>query len=168
MAINESFLMELEQEAASTRKLLERVPQAKLAWKPHAKSMTLSRLATHMAELPGWSEAVLGQEEFDIAPPGGPAFEPQELKTVDELLELFDANIAKMRKALSSTSDQDFMKPWTLKKAGEKVFTAPRIGVVRSTLFNHAVHHRGQLSVYLRLTGALVPATYGPSADEAM
>jgi uncharacterized damage-inducible protein DinB len=160
--------MELEQEVASTRKLLERVPEAKLDWKPHEKSMTLSRLSTHMAELPSWSEAVLGQEESDMAPPGGPAFEPKELQSVAEILELFDTNIAKMRKALSSTSDQDFVKPWTLKKGGEEVFTAPRIGVVRSTLFNHAVHHRGQLSVYLRLTGALVPATYGPSADETM
>ena len=166
MAIKDSFLQELEQEATLTRKLLERVPEDRLDWKPAEKSMTLSRLATHLAELPGWSEPVLGQDEFDIQPPGAPPYQPVEMDSVAKILETFDANIGKMRQLLGSLSDEDFMKPWTLKMGGANVFTAPRVGVVRSTLFNHSVHHRGQLSVYLRLCGAPVPATYGPSADE--
>lgn len=166
MPISESFLQELEQEAALTRKLLERVPEDKLDWKPAEKSMTLSRLATHLAELPGWSEPVLGQDEFDIQPPGAPPYEPVEMESVARILETFDANTEKLRQLLASLSDVDFMRPWTLKMGGEQVFTAPKVGVVRNTLFNHTVHHRGQLSVYLRLLGVPVPATYGPSADE--
>jgi uncharacterized damage-inducible protein DinB len=168
MAIKDGFLQELEQESAATRKMLERVREDKLDWRPHEKSMTLARLASHLAELPGWSAAVLSEDEFDMAPPGGPAYEPQMLDSLSAILDLFDANLAKMHELLSSTSDEEFMKQWTLKSGGEKVFSAPKISVMRTTLFNHAVHHRGQLSVYLRLTGAPVPATYGPTADEEM
>ncbi|UCF19360.1 MAG: DinB family protein [Gemmatimonadota bacterium] len=166
MAINESLLIELQQEAAATRKVLENIPEDKLAWRPHEKSMTLSRLATHIAELPAWGEVMLSRDEFDIAPPGAPPFQPQELGSVAEILDLFDKNVAKLRELAGSTSDEDFRKQWTLLKGGNQVFTAPRIGVVRSTLFNHTIHHRGQLTVFLRLVGAPVPGTYGPSADE--
>jgi uncharacterized damage-inducible protein DinB len=168
VAISEAFLAELEQEAAATRRALERVPEDKLTWKPHEKSMTLSRLATHIAELPGWAEVILSQDEFDIAPPGAPPFTPQQLGSVAEILDLYDANVAKLRDLLGSTSDAAFRKPWKFLNGGEEVFTAPRVGVVRNILFNHAIHHRGQLSVFLRLAGAPVPATYGPSADETL
>lgn len=166
MAIKDAFLQELEQEAAFTRRLLERLPEDKLEWKPAEKSMTLSRLATHLAELPGWAEPVLAHDEFDIQPPGAPPYQPVEMESVGKILETFDANIEKLRQLLESLSDEDFMRPWTLKMGGADVFTAPKVGVVRSTLFNHAVHHRGQLSVYLRLCDVPVPAVYGPSADE--
>ncbi|MEE9134012.1 MAG: DinB family protein [Gemmatimonadota bacterium] len=166
MAIHEALLAESQMEALQTRKLLERVPEEKLGWKPDEKSMTMSRLASHLAELPGWCDAVLKQDEFDIAPPDAPPYETRELESVSEILETFDAGMAKMREALAATSDEEFMKTWTLKKGGEEVFSAPKIGVVRNMLLNHAVHHRGQLSVYLRLTGVPVPATYGPSYDE--
>lgn len=168
MAIKDALLPELDQEAAVTRKLLKRVPADKLGWKPHEKSMTLGRLATHIAEMPGWTDVVINQNEFDVEPPGGEPYTPTEVEGVAQLLEMFDAGVTKMRELLDGTSDAEFMEPWTLKKGGEDVFTIPRIGVVRNTLFNHAIHHRGQLSVYLRLAGAPVPGSYGPTADEPM
>lgn len=166
MAIYEAFLAELDQETPRTRKMLERVPEKKLDWKPHDKSMPLGRLATHVAELQGWAEAVLAQDEFDLAPPDAPSYQPTVLKSVSEIVKLFDSNVEKLRGLLRSTSDGDFMKPWTLKMGGQALFTAPRVGVTRETLFNHLYHHRGQLSVYLRLNGVPVPQTYGPTADE--
>lgn len=168
MSIKDSFLSELEQEVPMTRKFLERVPEGKLAWKPHDRSMTLGRLASHIAELPSWGEAVLGHDEFDMAPPGGEAPTAADLDSVEEIIGLFDKNVANFREGLSATSDEEFMKVWTLKNGGEEVFSAPRIGVVRSSVLNHLVHHRAQLSVYLRLNDVPVPPSYGPSADEEM
>ncbi len=167
MAIHEALIIELDMESAKTRKMLERVPEAKLDWKPHDKSMTLGRLAGHLAELPGWGEAILVQDEFDVAPPDAPPYQPPVLESVSEIVKLFDSNIEKLRGAIRSTSDEAFMKPWTLKMGGKDLFTAPRIGVVRDMLFNHPVHHRGQLTVYLRLNDVPVPQTYGPTADES-
>ncbi|UCC74855.1 MAG: DinB family protein [Gemmatimonadota bacterium] len=168
MAIREALVPELAMEAAATRKLLERVPEEKLDWKPAEKSMTLSRLATHLAELPNWGVEALTTDELDINPPGGEPYKPVELRTVSEILEHFDSSIAKLLEALKSASDEDLMKPWTLKNAGEAIFTQPKVGVLRGMVLNHAVHHRGQLSVFLRLNGVPIPATYGPSADEGM
>ncbi len=167
MPIFEAFLAELDQETPTTRKMLERVPEKKLDWKPHDKSMPLGRLATHVAELQGWAEAILTQDEFDLAPPGAPPYQPLVLEKVSEMVKLFDTNVEKLRGLLRSTSDADFMKPWTLKMGGQALFSAPRVGVARDMLFNHLIHHRGQLSVYLRLNGVPVPQTYGPTADEA-
>ncbi len=166
MAIYEAFLAELDQETPKTRKMLERVPEAKLDWKPHDKSMPLGRLATHLAELPGWAETILVQDEIDLAPPGAPPYQPVVLESVSEMVKLFDTNVEKLRGLLCSTSDADFMKPWTLKMGGQALFTAPRVGVARDMLFNHVYHHRGQLSVFLRLADVPVPQTYGPTADE--
>jgi uncharacterized damage-inducible protein DinB len=168
VAIKDALLQELEQEAAATRKLLKNVPEERLEWKPADKSMTLSRLATHLAELPGWGVHTLTTEEMDINPPGAEPYKPVQLQTVSEILELHDTNIAKLREAIAASSDDDFMKPWTFKNAGAVIFTQPRIGVLRGMVLNHTVHHRGQLSVFLRLSGASVPGTYGPSADEPM
>ncbi|NIM51061.1 MAG: DUF664 domain-containing protein [Gemmatimonadales bacterium] len=166
MPIGEALLPELDQEAAATRKVLERVPEDKLGWKPHEKSMTMGRLATHLTELPGWVKLAIDQDEIDIAPSGEPAFTPQVVESVSAMVELFDRNVAETRALIGSTPDDTFMKPWTMKKAGEEVFTAPKIGVIRHDIMNHLIHHRGQLTVYLRLSGVSVPSTYGPTADE--
>lgn len=166
MLIYEAFLAELDQETPKTRKMLERVPEKKLSWKPHDKSMPLGRLATHVAELQGWAQVILAQEEFDLAPPDAPPYQPVVLESVSEIVKLFDSNVETLRGLLRSTSDAEFMKPWTLKMGGEALFSAPRVGVTREMLFNHLYHHRGQLSVYLRLNGVSVPQSYGPTADE--
>jgi uncharacterized damage-inducible protein DinB len=151
----------------TTRKVLERVPAEKLAWKPHDKSMTLGRLASHIAELPGWAEVGIKQDEFDMAPPGEEPPTAFVGGSTNEILESFDKNRASAREVIASTADQEFMRGWTFKSGGETVFTIPKIGVVRTFILNHLMHHRGQLTVYLRLTGAKVPSVYGPTADEA-
>jgi len=168
VAIREALLVELAMEGAATRRYLERLPEDKLDWKPADKSLTLSRLATHLADLPSWGTKVLTTDEMDINPPGGEPYELVELGSASEILDLFDANHAKLLAALESTGDEEFGKSWTLKNAGVEIFTEPKLGVLRWMVLNHAVHHRGQLSVYLRLNGVPLPATYGPSADEQM
>jgi uncharacterized damage-inducible protein DinB len=168
VAIKDALLPELDQEAAATRRMLERLPEDKLDWKPAEKSMTLSRLATHLAELPMWGHQTLITDELDINPPGGEPYVGEQLTSVPEILEKFDANVEKLRDALASTDDEAIMQPWTLKAAGQDVFTLPRIGVIRGMVMNHVIHHRGQLSVYLRLLDVPLPATYGPSADDTM
>lgn len=166
MSIAEMILPEFDEEIEATRRMLERVPGDRLGWRPHEKSMTLGRLASHIAEVPGWTQAVLGQDEFDMQPPGGSEFEAADLGSVEEILTLLGANATSARQAIAATDDGEFGRSWTLKKGGEEVFTAPKGGVLRSSVLNHLIHHRGQLTVYLRLTGASVPQTYGPTADE--
>lgn len=168
MAIKDSFLIELEQEGPVTRRFLERVPQGRLTWKPHEKSMTLGRLASHIGELPGWGDIVLAQDGFDMAPPGSEPRRGSNLDSVEEIVSLFDENLEKLRERLTSTGDDDFMRMWTLKRGGDEIFSAPRVGVLRTSVLNHMVHHRAQLSVYLRLNDVAVPPTYGPTADEEM
>jgi uncharacterized damage-inducible protein DinB len=152
---------------ATTRRVLDRVPEDRLEWLPHSKSMSLGRLATHLAELPGWGSVTLRQDSFDLAPPGGPGYAPATLNTRAEILDLFDKNVASTRAVLESTDDPRFLQPWTLLKGGNTVFTLPRVAVFRTMLINHVIHHRGQISVYLRLNDVPVPSIYGPSADEA-
>lgn len=166
MAIKDAFLEELEQEAPLTRRYLERVPEDKLLWKPHQKSMTLGRLANHIAELPNWGELILTQDEFDIAPSGEESYEVSQADNVKDILAIYDANLERLRERLDATADDAFMQTWTLKNGGQEVFSAPRAGVTRSSVFNHIVHHRAQLSVYLRMNDVPLPASYGPSADE--
>ena len=162
MAIIETLLQELEQEAQTTRRVLERVPDASLGWKPHEKSMSLGGLATHLANLPTWAEIALKQSEFDLAasPPAPLASSRR------ELLERIDRNTANARAALAGRTDGELMAPWTLKSGSHTIFTMPKTSVLRSFCLNHIVHHRGQLSVYLRLLNVPVPSIYGPSADE--
>lgn len=162
MAINQALLPEFDNEMANTRKSLERVPEDKLAWKPHPKSMTMGQLATHIATMVHWTEAIVGQDSFDVATaPPTPDF-----KTRQEILNAFDQGSAAARKAIAGVSDEQLMKPWSLAKSGQTIFTLPRIGVIRGFIMNHTIHHRAQLGVYLRLNDIPVPSIYGPSADE--
>ncbi len=166
MSIAQSLLPEFDQEMSSTRKVLERVPDDRLDWCPHEKSMTLGRLASHLAELPMWTGVSLEQDEFDVNPPDGPQWESPKPGSASEILELFDTNVAEAREKIASTGDATFFEDWTLKSGGEALFAMPKIGVVRSFVLNHGIHHRGQLTVFLRLLDVPVPQTYGPTADE--
>lgn len=162
----ELLLPEFDEEMAATRRVLERVPDGKPSWKPHPKSMTLGRLATLVAELPNWVVNAITLNELDIMPPGGPAPKFEALGSTKQILALFDKNVAAARATLAKTADAEFQRPWTFKVAGRTVTTNPKYTVYRRTVLNHLVHHRGQLSVYLRLNEAAVPAVYGPTADE--
>jgi uncharacterized damage-inducible protein DinB len=165
MTIAEQMLPELEQEMATTRRVLERVPDDKLAWKPHDRSASMGDLASHIVNMIKWTDATMNQTEFDMG-----RVPPEEVnqtaKSRAELLEWFDANAAVAKQALAK-SDADYFVPWTLKKGDAVFFTMPRYTCMRSFCLNHIVHHRAQLSVYLRLNGIPVPAMYGPSADES-
>ncbi|MFN7993131.1 MAG: DinB family protein [Bryobacteraceae bacterium] len=164
--MSQSLLPEFDHEMANTRKTLERVPEDKFGWAPHPKSMTVGRLATHLAEMAAWTEPTLKQESLDFAPPGAPPYQPKTASSRAEMLELFDKNAAAARAAIAETPDPHWMAPWTLYMGGQVIFTLPRIAVIRGMILNHMIHHRGQLSVYLRLNDIPVPALYGPSADE--
>jgi uncharacterized damage-inducible protein DinB len=166
MPLAEWLVPEFDVEMAATRRVLERVPDRQAAWKPHAKSMTLGRLATLVAELPAWAVHAVTRDEFDIMPPGGSAPKFEALDNTARILELFDRNAAEARAAIARTTDAEFKKPWAFKVAGRTVDTNSKFTVYRRTVLNHLVHHRGQLTVYLRLNGVPVPAVYGPTADE--
>jgi uncharacterized damage-inducible protein DinB len=166
MKLSASLLPEFDQETANLRKTLERVPDDKLSWKPHPKSMSLGGLATHLANMLTWVDLTLGASELDIAPAGKPAFKSSELRSRSEILAAFDKHAAAARKALAGASDATLLGPWTLIAGGKKLFTLPRVACLRSFTMNHMIHHRGQLTVYLRLLDVPVPALYGPSADE--
>jgi uncharacterized damage-inducible protein DinB len=166
MTIAELLLPEVEQEMATTRRVLERVPDDKLAWKPHDRSWSMGDLASHLVNSIKWADMTMNQAEFDL---GSVALEQlnQAAKSRAELLAWFDANAAAARQALGR-SDADYAVPWTLKQGAQEFFTMPRYTCIRSFLLNHLVHHRAQLGVYLRLNDIPVPAIYGPSADEGM
>lgn len=166
MSLGEALLPEFDQEMANTRRLLERVPEDKFDWKPHHKSMTMGRLATHLAELAGWAIAAIEKESHDLAPPGGVGFQPLTVRTQKELLAMFDANVDAARTAISHAGDAHLARNWTLLVAGNKIFSRSRLSVLRNSVLNHSIHHRAQLGVYLRLNNLPVPAIYGPSADE--
>lgn len=162
MALADALLPEFDHEMTVTRKLLERVPDDQLDWKPHQKSMSLGQLAQHVATLPTWASATLAQTELDLAGlPPLPA-----IQTRSELLGFFDRNVADARAALAGKGDGELMAPWALKQGAKTIFSMPRAAVLRSFVLNHLVHHRGQLSVYLRMRDVALPSIYGPSADE--
>ncbi len=163
MTIVDALLPEFDREMTITRRLLERVPEDKFPWKPHTKSMSLVELATHLATLPSWGAVTLNQSEIDFAGPNTNAAATSRA----DLLARFDKNVSETRSALTGKSDGEMMAPWSLKQNGQKLFTMPKTAVWRTFVLNHLVHHRGQLSVYLRLNDVPVPAMYGPSADEA-
>ncbi|HLJ30076.1 MAG TPA: DinB family protein [Candidatus Angelobacter sp.] len=162
MPLNQALLPEFDHEMANTRKSLERVPDGKFDWKPHQKSMSLGGLATHLATINQWAEAIVAKDSFDVAS----APQPPALKSRQEVLAAFDQGTASARKAIASATDEQMMKTWSLLKGGQTIFSMPRIGVLRSFILNHTIHHRAQMGVYLRLNDIPVPSIYGPSADE--
>lgn len=162
MAITDGLLNELKNEAATTRKMLERVPTESFDWKPHEKSMTMGRLAAHVANMFNWFPTTLETDELDFAN----GFEEPKPTNTQELVELLDKNVAAANESLRKIDEADFMKTWTLRNGEEIFLQMPKIGVVRAMILNHIVHHRGQLSVYLRMNDIPVPGMYGPSADE--
>jgi uncharacterized damage-inducible protein DinB len=164
MAIKDFLLPEFDHEMGTTRKLLERIPFAEEQWKPHEKSMTLGQLATHIAEIPGWVGSIINSASLDMA--ANPEFEHAACHSTAELLSAFDQNVAKAREIIGLKSDAEMTEIWTLKKGEKVIMSVPKAGVLRSFLMNHLIHHRGQLSVYIRLKNVPVPSIYGPSADE--
>jgi uncharacterized damage-inducible protein DinB len=163
MSIAQSLLPEFEHEFATLRKTLERIPDGRWDYTPHAKSMNLGRLSGHLAELGGWVNATLEKDELDFAKEPYAPFTPT---STAGLVAKLDATVAKARVALAGASDTDLMKPWSLRQGEQIFFTMPKIAVLRSFVMNHMIHHRAQLGVYLRLNDVPVPSTYGPSADE--
>jgi uncharacterized damage-inducible protein DinB len=166
MTIAEALLPEFEREMAGTRRVLERVPDAHGKWKPHPKSSSMGDLALHLARLPRWAVLTLELSEYDLNPPGGTP-QPAGFESAAAMLATFDANVANARDAIRKTSDAEFKRPWSLKNAGKTVFTMPREACLHGTVLKHMIHHRGQLTVYLRLRDIPVPAIYGPTADES-
>ena len=162
MPFSQSLLPEFEEEMKNTRKLLECVPDGKFDYQPHPKSMTLGRLASHVAEVPGWVKLTLEQEELDL----DPAAQSKPAATRAELLQVFDRGVADARTKLAAASDTDWQKTWTLKVGGKPVMSMPRAVLMRSMIMNHLIHHRAQLGVFLRLNDVAIPGMYGPSADE--
>lgn len=164
MAINDGLLNELKHEATTTRKILERIPAETFGWKPHEKSMTMGQLSAHVADMFSWLPATIGTDEMDFAN----GYEQPNPATTEELTALFDKNVAAAAASLQNVEDAAFMQNWTLRNGEEVYFTMPKIQVLRGMVMNHIVHHRGQLSVYLRMNDISVPGMYGPSADEPM
>jgi uncharacterized damage-inducible protein DinB len=166
LKMTDLFLEELKREAVGTRKALERVPEGHHGWKPHPKSMPLGYLASLVATMPGWIDFMINRDELDFAPAGHNENKPPEWKTTAELLKQFDESMERARAALAGTSDEHLLTTWKLKAHGHLVSEEPRYVNIRSGVINHLAHHRGQLTVYLRLNDAAVPALYGPSADD--
>jgi uncharacterized damage-inducible protein DinB len=162
MAIKDGLLADYDHEMGTTRRLLERVPDDKLSWRPHDRSRSMGELATHVSRIASWGVIILEHPSFDLsdAPPGG-----ADLTSRLEILAAFDETRARTRASMDRI-DGEYNMLWTLKRGGQQVFSVPRVAAFRSFVLHHIIHHRGQLSVYLRLNDVLVPAIYGPSADE--
>jgi uncharacterized damage-inducible protein DinB len=168
MKITELLLAELDREAVGIRKTLERVPEGKNDWKPHDKSMPLGALATIVANIPAWLDMVVNMDELDINPPGGSKYRPPVWKTRRDLLDQFETSLKKGREVLNNTTDDRLLNTkWRMLSGGKLMSEQSRYEAVRDGVLNHMAHHRGQLTVYLRLNEAKVPAIYGPSADES-
>ena len=165
MAITDALLPEFDHEMATTRRLLERVPDSRFAWKPHAKSMSLGELSTHLAHIPFWCTATLRATSLDLATIADEA-RPKVPASRELLLKTFDDKFGTARELLAKSTDAELLVPWTLKNGDQEFFTMPRVMALRSFVMNHSIHHRGQLSVYLRLNDVPVPPIYGPTADE--
>ncbi len=168
MTIADGLLPQFDHEMATTRKVLACVPEAKAAWKPHVKSMSLGELAAHLAMLAAWAVPTLRRSVLDFGSADGKRFAPPTFTTTAALLALHDANAAAARATIAATSDVDFLAKWTLRNGGTDIFTMPRIAVLRGFVLSHGIHHRGQLTVYLRLLDVPLPAVYGPSSDASI
>jgi uncharacterized damage-inducible protein DinB len=162
MPIKDALLADYDHEMGTTRRLLERLPDDKLSWKPHEKSMSLGALATHLSNIPNWGGTILNEPFFDLA--AAPPNRPEHASRAD-ILATFDETRDRVRGWMDK-SDAEYNAPWTLKRGGQQMFSVPRVAAFRSFVLHHIIHHRGQLSVYLRLNDVPVPAMYGPSADE--
>ena len=162
MPFSQTLLPEFDEEMKNTRKLLECVPDATLDYQPHPKSMTLGRLATHVAELPSWTAFTIDQDVLDMQP----EFKPPLAQSRKELLEIFDKGVAEARGKIDGASDEHWRQTWTFKIAGQTMMSMPRSSVMRSVIMNHLIHHRAQLGVFLRLKDVAIPGMYGRSADE--
>jgi uncharacterized damage-inducible protein DinB len=165
MKLPDFFSAQMDREVSISRRALERVPEGRPDWKPHEKSMPLGYLATLVATMPSWVAMAIAQDELDLSPPGGSPYKPPEWQTMQDLLGLLEDSAAKARGALAGTDEAHLATPWRLLVAGRVVSASPRHEVIADTLC-HTAHHRGQLTVYLRLLSVPVPSVYGPSADE--
>jgi uncharacterized damage-inducible protein DinB len=161
MSIIENLVQELEQEAQTTRRVLERVPDDRLGWKPHAKSMSLGQLALHIATIPGGIAEISRLSTFPV-----PEFNQPSAKSASELVPALETSVAKAKDVLRGMKDADLARTWRVVDGEREVFAIPVAALLRSIMLNHWYHHRGQLSVYLRQVGVPVPSIYGPSADE--
>ena len=166
MAIAQSLLPEFEHEMAGLRRVIERIPADRMDFRPHPKSFNLHDLANHLATVPGWTVSTMKETELDFGLPETQAKQPKPSATVEGLLRTLDAGVEAALAALTQASDEDFKVMWTLKNQGEVILSMPRIAVYRGFVMNHLIHHRAQLSGYLRQLDVPVPALYGPSADE--
>lgn len=162
MGAKEGYLAELKREAASTKKMLERVPWDKQDWRPHPKSLTLGILATHIADIPHWVSSIIHTDDFDLQK----HYKPVTASTHEELMSIYQDRLDKAIADLEKIEEADLFKTWTFRSGDHVIASAPKVGIMRSLAYNHLVHHRGQLSVYLRLLDVPVPGMYGPSADE--
>jgi len=163
MKISDTLLPEFDHEVSTTRKVLERVPENQWDWTPHEKSMKMGRLACHVAEMPMFATSIAKSDAMDFAKGDYKAIEAANRQ---KLLDAFDKNTSEARAAIAGMSNEDLMKSWSLLNDGKALLSMPKVAVLRSFMMNHLIHHRGQLSVYLRLTNTPVPSIYGPSADE--
>ena len=164
MTISEMLLPEFDQEMASTHSMLDRVPEDKFGWKPHDKSMTMGRLASHVAEMPNWAVFTIKQDNLEMTPGQKPFI----AATKTELMDALAKNTAAAREAIAGANDTEMSKSWSLIYGGHPVLTMPKASVLRTVVMNHIIHHRAQLSVYLRLNNIAVPGMYGPTADDQM
>ena len=162
MPFSQTLLPEFDEEMKNTRKILERVPDDKLDYQPHPKSMTMARLATHVAELPSWTVPTLEQDVLEMSAD----YQPRIAKSKAELLEIFDKSVADARPRIEAAGDAAWGKTWTFKWNGQVVMSMPKAAVMRGVIMNHMIHHRAQLGVYLRLNNVAIPGLYGPSADD--
>ena len=166
MTIAKTLLPEFDHEMRTTRAVLARVPEADADWRPHPKSMTMGELASHVTNIVRWGGATFASEGLDLASPDAALFAPPKFETTQKLVEQFDANVAQARAALAAAADEDMGVVWTLRNGAQTILALPRAASYRSFVMSHHIHHRGQLSVYLRLRDVPLPSIYGPTADE--
>ncbi|HMF78003.1 MAG TPA: DinB family protein [Bryobacteraceae bacterium] len=166
MELKKFFLEQLDREAAASRKVIERVPEGQNSWKPHERSMELGYLAALVATMPGWVELMIDKDELNLADPSNELLRTKAVETRTELLQMLDKGLAKARQSLEGTTEEHLMKPWRFRINEQIAGEGPRHEMIANSALSHLAHHRGQLTVYLRLNEAKVPALYGPSADE--
>jgi uncharacterized damage-inducible protein DinB len=166
MGLREFFLWQLEHEVGTSRKVIERVPEGQNSWKPHNRSMELGYLAALVASMPGWIEVMVNRKELDFSDPANELMRTKPVKTRAELCQMLAEGLAKSRKALEDTTEEHLTKMWRFRMNGKVISEGPRYAMIADAAITHLAHHRGQLTVYLRLLETKVPAIYGPSADE--